>query len=319
VAGMKKAIKALKAKYPGSVVGVSEHAPVEVISTGSLGLDRALGVGGYARGRIAEVFGEESSGKTTLCLHAVASAQVSGLGAAFIDAEHSLDPSYARALGVDWSELLVVQPDSGEQALGAVRLLCESGEVAIVVVDSVAGLTPKAELEGDYEDTHIGAQARMMSKALRSLTSVAYYGNTLILFTNQTRHKIGVVFGSRTTTPGGNALKFYSSVRLDVRRVGQVKAGERTVGSRTRVKVVKNKLAVPWEQCEFDILWGKGISREAEVLELAVGLGKVEQKGAWFSFRGNNVAQGRLRVVQRLRDDPELMAAIEEEVFRRCG
>jgi recombination protein RecA len=271
-----------------------------VIATGSLALDHALGVGGYPRGRIIEVYGPESSGKTTLALHALREAQRAGGVAAFIDAEHAFDVAYARAIGIDSDRLLVSQPDSGEQALDIVEALTRSGAVDVITIDSVAALTPKAEIEGDMGDAHMGLQARLMSQALRKLTAVAHKTETLLIFINQLRHKIGVVFGSPETTTGGNALKFYASVRLDVRRVGPIKVGEETVGARTRVKIVKNKCAPPFREAEFDIRWGMGIDRATDLLDMAVSLGVVEKSGAHFFFAGESLGHGRERAREAL-------------------
>jgi recombination protein RecA len=276
-------------------LGDEDDTSVPVIPTGSLALDDALGVGGYPRGRIVEIYGPESSGKTTLTLHAMREAQRAGGVAAFIDAEHAFDVTYARAIGVDTERLLVSQPDSGEQALDIVEMLTRSGAVDMVVVDSVAALTPKAEIEGEMGDAHMGLQARLMSQALRKLTGVAYKAGTTLIFINQLRQKIGVTFGNPETTTGGNALKFYASVRLDVRRVGPVKVSEESVGSRTRVKVVKNKMAPPFREAEFDIRWGIGIDGAADLLDYGVQIGVVEKNGAHLSFGGEHLGQGRER------------------------
>jgi recombination protein RecA len=300
---------------------------VATISSGSLSLDLALGIGGYPKGRIMEVFGPESSGKTTLALHAIAAAQRSGGVAAFIDAEHALDPTYARKLGVKVDELLVSQPDHGEQALEIADLLVRSNAVDIIVIDSVAALVPKAEIEGDMGDSHVGLQARLMSQALRKLTATTARSNTLLIFINQIRMKIGVMFGSPETTTGGNALKFYSSVRLDIRRIGAIKetaaaAGAKepaVVGNRTRVKVVKNKLAPPFREVEFDILYGQGISRSGDVVDLATDLAIVEKAGAWFSYRGERIGQGRENAKAYLEQHPETMARIESEILVKNG
>ena len=281
----------------GSIMALGDEESVDlpVISSGSLAIDDALGIGGYPRGRIVEIFGPESSGKTTLTLHAMCEAQRAGGVAAFIDAEHAFDVTYARAVGVDTERLLVSQPDSGEQALDIVETLTRSGAVDIVVVDSVAALTPKAEIEGDMGDAHMGLQARLMSQALRKLTAVAHKTGTLLVFINQLRQKIGVTFGNPETTTGGNALKFYASVRLDVRRVGPVKVSEESVGSRTRVKIVKNKCAPPFREAEFDIRWGIGIDSAGDLLDYATALGVVEKSGAHLSFAGEHLGQGRER------------------------
>ncbi len=299
---------------------------VPVVPSGSLGLDLALGIGGYPRGRIVEVFGPESSGKTTLTLHAIASVQRQGGVAAFIDAEHALDVTYARRLGVKTEELLISQPDYGEQALEIGEMLVRSGAVDIVVVDSVAALVPKAEIEGDMGDSHVGLQARLMSQALRKLTGSVSRSSTLFFFTNQIRMKIGVMFGSPETTSGGNALKFYSSVRLDVRRIGAIKEaakdrkGEMTVvGNRTRVKVVKNKMAPPFREVEFDIIYGAGVSRSGEVLDQAVELNLVQKSGAWYSMDGERIGQGRDASRTYLEEHPELMERLERLVLAAAG
>src|SRR5512138_3134832 len=283
----------------------SEPAPVAVVSTGSIGLDAALGVGGLPRGRVVEIYGPESSGKTTLALHAIAEVQRQGGVAAFVDAEHALDVTYARRLGVNLADLLVSQPDTGEQALEITEQLVRSGAIDLVVIDSVAALVPKAEIEGEMGDAHMGIQARLMSQALRKLTGVVSRNQSIVLFINQIRMKIGVVFGNPETTTGGNALKFYSSVRLDIRRIGQVKEGETVVGSRTRVKVVKNKVAPPFREAEFDIRYGVGVDRWAEALDLAAERGLVEKAGAWFALDGERIGQGRERAAEWLRSHPE--------------
>jgi len=287
---------------------------IEVISTGSLGLDVALGVGGLPRGRIVEIYGPESSGKTTLTLQVIAQAQKLAGSCAFIDAEHALDPIYAEKLGVKVDDLLVSQPDTGEQALEITDMLVRSGAVDVVVVDSVAALTPKAEIEGDMGDSHMGLQARLMSQALRKLTANIKRSNTLVIFINQIRMKIGVMFGSPETTTGGNALKFYASVRLDIRRIGAIKKGEEIVGSETRVKVVKNKVAAPFKQVEFAILYGEGISREGEVIDLGVTLGYVEKAGAWYSYNGNRIGQGKENVRLYLRENTAIYAELEAKI-----
>jgi recombination protein RecA len=283
----------------------------DVISTGSLGLDIALGIGGLPKGRIIEIYGPESSGKTTLTLQVIAECQKRGGSAAFIDAEHALDPTYAEKLGVNVDELLVSQPDTGEQALEIADMLVRSGAIDVIVVDSVAALTPKAEIEGEMGDQHMGLQARLMSQALRKLTANIKRSNTLVIFINQIRMKIGVMFGSPETTTGGNALKFYASVRLDIRRIGAIKKGEEILGSETRVKVVKNKVAPPFKQTEFDILYGEGISREGEIIELGVQNGFVEKSGAWYSFNGNRIGQGKDNVRNFLKEHPEITQEIE--------
>jgi len=297
-------------------LGSREAIEIETISTGSLGLDIALGIGGLPRGRVVEIYGPESSGKTTLALHAVAEAQKAGGVAAFVDAEHALDPVYARAIGVDVDELLISQPDTGEQALEIVDMLVRSGAIDVIVIDSVAALTPRAEIEGEMGDTHVGLQARLMSQALRKLTANLNKSNTICLFINQLREKIGVMFGSPETTPGGRALKFYSSVRLDIRRIESIKDGVEVVGNRTRVKVVKNKCASPFKQAEFDIMYSKGISREGSVLDLAVDLGIVKKSGAWFTYDGEQLGQGRENAKTFLIENPEIMVEISERVWR---
>ena len=284
---------------------------VAVISSGSLGLDVALGVGGLPRGRVVEIYGPEASGKTTLTLEVVAQAQKAGGAAAFIDAEHALDPAYAGKIGVDVDELLVSQPDTGEQALEIADMIVRSGAVDVVVIDSVAALTPKAELEGDMGDTHVGLQARLMSQALRKLTANIKRSNTLVIFINQIRMKIGVMFGNPETTTGGNALKFYSSVRLDIRRIGAIKRGDEVVGNETRVKVVKNKVAPPFKQVEFDILYGEGISREGEYIDLGVQHGLVEKSGAWYSYNGDRIGQGKDNVREFLKQNPDIAKQID--------
>ncbi len=287
---------------------------VETVSTGSLGLDIALGIGGLPRGRVIEIYGPESSGKTTLTLHAVAEAQRAGGTAAFVDAEHALDPGYAEKLGVNMDELLVSQPDTGEQALEITDMLVRSGAVDMVVVDSVAALTPKAEIEGEMGDSHVGLQARLMSQALRKLTANIKRSNAIVIFINQIRMKIGVMFGSPETTSGGNALKFYSSVRLDIRRIGSIKRGADVVGNETRVKVVKNKVAPPFREALFDILYGEGISREGEMVDLGVSAGVVEKSGSWYSYDGSRIGQGKDNVRNFLKENPEIAAAIDAKI-----
>ncbi|MTI62460.1 recombinase RecA [Methylophaga sp.] len=287
---------------------------VASVSTGSLGLDIALGIGGLPRGRVVEIYGPESSGKTTLTLHAIAEMQKLGGTAAFVDAEHALDPDYAEKLGVNIDDLLVSQPDTGEQALEITDMLVRSGAVDIVVVDSVAALTPKAEIEGEMGDSHMGLQARLMSQALRKLTANIKRSNTLVIFINQIRMKIGVMFGNPETTTGGNALKFYSSVRLDIRRIGAIKKGDEILGNETRVKVVKNKVAPPFKQVEFDILYGQGISREGELIDMGVQANLVEKSGAWYSYNGNRIGQGKDNVRTFLKENPEMAAEIEAKV-----
>ncbi len=284
---------------------------VDVVSTGSLALDVALGIGGLPRGRVIEIYGPESSGKTTLTLQAIAEAQKAGGTAAFIDAEHALDPVYAEKLGVNVDDLLVSQPDTGEQALEIADMLVRSGAVDIVVVDSVAALTPKAEIEGEMGDSHMGLHARLMSQALRKLTANIKRSNTLVIFINQIRMKIGVMFGNPETTTGGNALKFYASVRLDIRRIGAIKKGDEVIGNETRVKVVKNKMAPPFKQAEFEILYGEGISREGELIDLGVKHGIVDKAGAWYSYNGDRIGQGKDNVRNFLKDNPEIAQAID--------
>ena len=287
---------------------------IEAISTGSLGLDIALGIGGLPRGRVVEIYGPESSGKTTLTLQVIAEAQKLGGTAAFVDAEHALDPAYAEKLGVDVDELLVSQPDTGEQALEITDMLVRSGSIDIVVVDSVAALTPKAEIEGDMGDSHMGLQARLMSQALRKLTANIKRSNTMVIFINQIRMKIGVMFGSPETTTGGNALKFYASVRLDIRRIGAIKKGEEIVGNETRVKVVKNKVSPPFKKAEFQILYGEGISREAELIDLGVQHGFVEKSGAWYSYGEDRIGQGKEKVREFLKENPDMAKEIEAKL-----
>lgn len=297
----------------GSVMrlGDSNVLPVEAISTGSLGLDIALGIGGLPKGRVVEIYGPESSGKTTLTLQVIAECQKNGGTAAFIDAEHALDPAYARKLGVNVDALLISQPDTGEQALEITDMLVRSGAVDVVVVDSVAALTPKAEIEGEMGDTHVGLQARLMSQALRKLTANIKKSNTLVIFINQIRMKIGVMFGNPETTTGGNALKFYASVRLDIRRTGALKRGEEVYGSETRVKVVKNKVAPPFKSTDFDILYNEGISRESEIILLGTDLGFLEKSGAWYSYEGEKIGQGKDNVRLYLKEHPEISQKIE--------
>jgi recombination protein RecA len=306
----------------GAVMRLGEHPAgqgVSVIPTGSLALDLALGVGGIPRGRIVEVFGPEGSGKTTVCLHIIAEAQKRGGIAAFIDAEHALDPTYARALGVNIDELLVSQPDSGEQALEIADLLVRSGALDLIVVDSVAALVPRAEIEGEMGDSHVGLQARLMSQAMRKLAGSLSRFETTAIFINQLREKIGVMFGNPETTPGGRALKFYSSVRLDVRKVENLKDGTEVIGSRVRVKVVKNKVAPPFRQCEFDIIYGKGISKEGSLLDVGVDLEIVKKSGAWFTYEGEQLGQGRENARQFLVEHPEVAEEIERRVREAVG
>ncbi len=300
----------------GSVMrmGSRDVVEVETISTGSLGLDVALGIGGLPRGRIVEIYGPESSGKTTLALHVIAEAQKKGGTCAFVDAEHALDPGYARKLGVNLDELLISQPDAGEQALEIADTLVRSGAIDVLVVDSVAALVPRAELEGEMGDTHVGLQARLMSQALRKLTSTVSKSNCMVIFINQIRMKIGVMFGSPETTTGGNALKFYASVRLDIRRIGSIKDKDEVVGNQTRVKVVKNKLAPPFKVVEFDIMYGEGVSKMGELIDLGVKAGVVEKSGAWFSYNSQRIGQGRENAKGFLRDNAAIAAEIEATI-----
>ena len=290
---------------------------LEVISTGSLGLDLALGIGGFPRGRVVEIYGPESSGKTTLALEVIAQSQKQSGVSAFVDAEHALDPQYAERIGVDMEQLLVAQPDTGEQALEITDMIVRSGAVDVIVIDSVAALTPKAELEGEMGDMHVGLQARLMSQALRKLTANIKRSNTLVIFINQIRMKIGVMFGSPETTTGGNALKFYASMRIDIRRIGSIKRGDEIVGNETRVKVVKNKVAPPFRQVEFDILYGEGISREGELIDLGVKHGLVEKSGAWYSCDGVRIGQGRDNVRQYLKNNPETATKINQGLRKK--
>lgn len=300
----------------GSVMklGESTHLNVEAIPTGALSLDIALGVGGVPRGRVVEIFGPESSGKTTVALHIIAEAQKSGGEAAFIDAEHALDPVYARKLGVDIDNLIVAQPDTGEQALEIAEALVRSGAIDVIVIDSVAALVPKAEIDGEMGDAHVGLQARLMSQALRKLSGVINKSNTTAIFINQLREKVGVMFGNPETTPGGRALKFYSSIRLDIRRIESIKVGTDVVGNRTRVKVVKNKVAPPFKEAEFDIIYGEGISKEGNILDIGVSLDIVDKSGSWFSYNGQRMGQGRENVKQFLKDNPEIANEIEQKI-----
>ncbi len=300
----------------GSIMrlGSREAELVPAVPTGALSLDIALGVGGLPRGRVTEIYGPEASGKTTLALHAIAEAQKKGGTAAFIDAEHALDTNYAERLGVNIDDLLVSQPDFGEQALEIAEILIRSGGVDIIVIDSVAALVPKAEIDGNVGDSHVGLQARLMSHAMRKFTGVLNRSNTILVFINQIRMKIGVMFGNPETTPGGNALKFYSSVRLDIRRIGQIKDGQEAVGNRTRVKVVKNKVAPPFKTCEFDIIFGEGISATGDILDLAVEQEIVDKSGAWYSYLDERIGQGRENAKQFMLDHPEMMTEIENKV-----
>ena len=305
----------------GSVMKMGEKGTmrVETISTGALALDLALGVGGLPRGRVVEIYGPESSGKSTLAMHVVAEAQRNGGICAYVDAEHAMDPLYAQNIGVDIDELLISQPDTGEQALEITDMLVRSGALDVVVVDSVAALTPRAEIEGEMGDSHVGLQARLMSQALRKLTANLNKSNTVCAFINQLREKIGVMFGSPETTPGGRALKFYSSVRLDIRRIEAIKDGVEVVGNRTRVKVVKNKVAPPFKQCEFDIMYGKGISREGSLLDIGVDLGIVKKSGAWYTYEGEQLGQGRENAKVFLSENPEIMVEISERILTQMG
>jgi recombination protein RecA len=293
--------------------------PISVISTGSLSVDAALGIGGFPRGRICEVFGPESSGKTTIALQVVAEAQKKGGMAAFIDVEHALDPVYAKKLGVDVDNLLVSQPDYGEQALEIVNALVSSGSIDVLVVDSVAALVPKAELDGEMGDSHMGVQARLMSQALRKLTGIASKSKTCLIFINQIREKIGVMFGNPETTTGGRALKFYSSVRVDIRRIAAIKDGETITGNRTKVKIVKNKLASPFREAEFDIIYGEGVSKEGDLIDLGVAHNVIEKSGSWFSYKGERIGQGRENARQFLKDHPDLWTAVDTELRKLLG
>lgn len=310
-----------KAFGKGSIMrlGQSTNIDIEAISTGSLGIDIALGIGGLPKGRIIEIYGPESSGKTTLALSVIAQAQKKGGTCAFIDAEHALDPSYAKKIGVDIENLLISQPDAGEQALEIADTLVRSGAIDVLVVDSVAALVPKAELEGEMGDSHMGLQARLMSQALRKLTATVARSNTLIIFINQIRMKIGVMFGNPETTTGGNALKFYASVRMDIRRIGAIKDKDDVVGSQTRVKIVKNKVAPPFKTVDFDIMYGEGISKTGELIDLGVKAGIVEKAGAWFSYNGEKIGQGRENAKNYLRDNPAVAEEIENKIRADAG
>ena len=321
VADRDKALEAALAQIDkqygkGSVMRLGDEvrAPIEVIPTGSIALDLALGIGGLPRGRVVEIYGPESSGKTTVALHAIANAQAGGGICAFIDAEHALDPDYAEKLGVDTDALLVSQPDNGEQALEIADMLVRSGALALIVIDSVAALTPRAEIEGEMGDSHVGLQARLMSQALRKMTGALNGANTTAIFINQLREKIGVMFGSPETTTGGRALKFYSSIRLDVRRIETLKDGQEMVGNRTRVKVVKNKVAPPFKQAEFDILYGQGISREGSLIDLGVEVGIIRKAGAWFTYDTDQLGQGRENARNYLRANPDLANELEKKI-----
>ena len=305
----------------GAIMRMGEDSIVKIegISTGSISLDAAIGIGGIPRGRVIEIYGPESSGKTTLTLHIIAEAQKAGGYAAFIDAEHAMDPEYAKKLGVDTDNLLISQPDTGEQALDITETLVRSGALDVIVIDSVAALVPKAELDGDMGDTHVGLQARLMSQALRKLTGTVSKSRTSVIFINQIRHKIGVMFGSPETTSGGNALKFYASVRLDIRRIGQIKEGDQVVGNRTRVKVVKNKIAPPFKNTEFDIMYGEGISYEGDLLDLAVQADIVNKTGAWFAYNNEKIGQGRENAKHYLKDNEKVCSEIEKAVKAFLG
>jgi recombination protein RecA len=305
----------------GSIMRMGEKGTmaIQAVPTGALPLDLALGVGGLPRGRVVEIYGPESSGKSTLAMHVVAEAQRNGGVCAYVDAEHAMDPVYAKAIGVDIDQLLISQPDTGEQALEIADMLIRSGALDVVVIDSVAALTPRAEIEGDMGDSHVGLQARLMSQALRKITANLNKSNTICIFINQLREKIGVMFGSPETTPGGRALKFYSSVRLDIRRIESIKDGAEVVGSRTRVKVVKNKVSPPFRQAEFDIMYGKGISREGALLDLAVEMGIAKKSGAWFTYEGEQLGQGRENAKTFLTDNPEIMMEMEDKVRQAAG
>jgi recombination protein RecA len=305
----------------GSVMRLGDNAaqPIKVIPTGSIALDIALGIGGLPRGRVVEVYGPESSGKTTVALHAVANAQAGGGIAAFIDAEHALDPEYARAIGVDTDALLVSQPDTGEQALEIADMLIRSGALDVIVIDSVAALVPRAEIEGEMGDSHVGLQARLMSQALRKITGALSNSGTTAIFINQLREKVGVVYGSPEVTTGGRALKFYSSVRLDVRRIETLKQGTDAVGSRVRVKVVKNKVAAPFKQAELDLLWGTGFSREGGLIDIGAEQGIVKKSGAWYTYEGDQLGQGKENVRNFLRDNPDLADEIEKKIKEKLG
>ncbi|CAB4990903.1 protein RecA [Actinobacteria bacterium IMCC26207] len=319
---LEMALSQIEKQYgKGSVMKMGEKTSMDVesISTGALSLDIALGIGGLPRGRVIEIFGPESSGKSTLAMHVVAEAQRNGGICAYVDAEHAMDPTYAARIGVDVDELLISQPDTGEQALEITDMLIRSGALDVIVIDSVAALTPRAEIEGEMGDTHVGLQARLMSQALRKLTANLNKSNTICIFINQLREKIGVMFGSPETTPGGRALKFYSSVRLDIRRIEAIKDGVEVVGNRTRVKVVKNKMASPFKQAEFDIMYGKGISREGGALDLAVEYNIVKKSGAWYTYEGEQLGQGRENAKTFLIENPEIMVDISERVMSESG
>jgi recombination protein RecA len=317
------AVAAIEKNYgKGAIMRLGADVPakdIPVISTGAISLDAALGIGGIPRGRVTEIFGPESSGKTTLALHIIAEAQKTGGIAGFVDAEHALDLSYARKLGISTEDLLISQPDTGEQALEIAEMLVRSGALDVLVVDSVAALVPKAEIEGEMGDAHMGLQARLMSQALRKLTGTISKSQTAVIFINQIRQKIGVMFGNPETTTGGNALKFYATVRMDIRRLSQIKKDDDVIGSRTRVKVVKNKLAPPFREAEFDILYGEGISREGDILDLGADLGVVEKSGAWYSVDGERIGQGRENARVFLREHPEMAAALARKILAKHG
>jgi len=319
---LEMALASIEKQYgKGSVMKMGDKGEmaVEAISTGALALDLALGIGGFPRGRVVEIYGPESSGKSTLAMHVVAEAQRNGGICAYIDAEHAMDPVYAGAIGVDVDELLISQPDTGEQALEIADMLVRSGALDVVVIDSVAALTPRAEIEGEMGDSHVGLQARLMSQALRKLTANLNKSHTICVFINQLREKIGVMFGSPETTPGGRALKFYSSVRIDIRRIESLKDGTEIVGNRTRCKVVKNKVAPPFKQAEFDIMYGKGISREGSLLDIGVELGLIKKSGAWFTYEGEQLGQGRENAKSFLLENPEIVMEIDERIRSQVG
>lgn len=321
-AALEMALRQIEKQFgKGSIMKLGESAQlaVETVSSGALALDIALGIGGFPRGRIIEVYGPESSGKTTVALHAIAEVQRTGGQAAFIDAEHALDPAYASKLGVNIDELLLSQPDTGEQGLEIAEALVRSGAVDIIVIDSVAALVPKAEIEGDMGDSHVGLQARLMSQALRKLSGAISKSKTITIFINQLREKVGVMFGNPETTPGGRALKFYSSVRLDVRRIETIKQGNDMVGNRTRIKVVKNKVAPPFKQAEIDIMYGEGISKEGSIVDIGVEMDIVQKSGAWFSYNGERLGQGRENAKQFLKDHTEISATIEQQIRDACN
>ena len=300
-------------------LGEEKRPPIQAISSGNTAIDIALGIGGFPRGRVVEVYGPESSGKTTVALHAIAEAQKAGGIAAFIDAEHALDPEYARLLGVDTDNLLVSQPDTGEQALEIADMLVRSGAIDIIVIDSVAALTPKAEIEGEMGDSHVGLQARLMSQALRKMTGALYNSGTTAIFINQLREKIGVMFGSPETTTGGKALKFYASVRCDIRRIQTLKDGQDAIGNRTRIKIVKNKVSPPFKIAEFDIMYGEGISRESSIIDLGVEHGFIKKSGSWFTYEGDQLGQGKEKARNFLKSNPELADEIEKKIFQKLG